>query len=868
MGGSWYYRVGFLVVDGEVVTCPYCNGTGLGPYGPCMYCGGSGMKFLMLLVLSVVLAPFVLGASGDMIFSDYANHSDSPGARYQGDTGDLFYNLTNKTLGFAQALVDTAYNASTVGNQSSGAWLMNVSFYDDGTSLTGKFFQLGFMTTTPSSVGMIGAAVCGQQIGFYRLYSNNCGNTTGEVARSTGWHRAAVLMNFSENKIYGWMDGTMFAVSTINDVYWNRTSIYGDFPSAGWRITNFTTCEGFCADGPPFSPVNSILVSLKNEVNGSSWPSSVLISNQTGTLTFSYFNITSTGFCVSSTGNGTKTNCTASGSGASTYFNVTNTTVVTSDVTITTATYQALLNVTAYRLFVNTSINGFNGTNNLLSNTTSSGSLRLKALVGSNNVKIDVAGNYTLNVSCSVVGALSTLGCSAQGVYDNIFKINATDALTGTQTLVFNVTVSNQTLGGTLASQATTNGSSFIPLIQGYFYNFFIDPASFASANVTVPANASTNFYQFTLLPSNSIFLFFFDQSTLAAIFQNVTVTFSNSSLSFVNSSNTSIMVASELTPGVWTIMAESSGYESSQYFVTVTDGGIQDLDVYLLNSSVSQDTTITIKDGDTADVIQNATVTIQIRVGSNWVTVDQKRSDLFGVTVFGLEQGEEYQVIVEANGYATKTGTFFRTTSSYIIVMSSANNQNFATYGDDFSYSLSPNLVGASLTNFSITTSSPTGAIEWFAVVVTYNLSSTSQNVTGSPSGGTASVNLNLTGRSGTVYATYYVKSVSFTEPLVVTRSWYVVGVSPGNYTLSDFMTYYEDDANGLGKVSRGLLSTGGAVMLGALLGFIFGPAAAVVGSSLAFIVAAFYGWIHWTIVIVVVGGLLGGMLLTGRGR
>lgn len=643
----------------------------------------------------------------------------------------------------------------------------------------------------------------------------------------------------------------------------NRLTSSGISYFGPFRIWNYTQ---YGTNGPQGVPdANILTVSLSNAVNGSAWPSSVTFSNVTGALTFSYFNITASGFCVSYTGNGTGTNCTA-GSGASAYFNVTNTTTITGTQTVTAKTFSAIIQVTGYRLFTNSSVTGLNLTNGAAFNSSASATVSIAALTGSNNLKVDHAGNYSINVTCTGV-ALSSASCAAVGIYDDIFKINATSALTGAGVSTFTVRVSNDSIGGNVVNASTSNGSAFIPVLQGYAYNFFMVASGYAYANVTRAANASTNAYQFSLLPENSIFLYFFDQTTLDPIFENVTVTFNNGSYSFSNSSNTSEMIASALTPGTWTITADAPSYEPSQYFVTVGAGSSQDLDVYLLNSTLTGETTITIKDADTADVIQNATVTVQIKVGSNWVTFEQQTSDLFGVTFFQLEQGTQYQLIVEAPGYDTKTGLFVRTTSSYIVTLSAQNTQEFTQYGDDFSYAIVPEAVANNLTTFSITTSSPGGALEWFAVVVTLNGSTTTQNVTGSPSGGTASVSLNLSAYNRyPVYATYYVKGVSFTDPLVISRSWVVYGFEEGNYTLSGFMSYYADDGNGFTVTSRGIIATIAAVILGFLLGSIFGTGAAILGAATVFIVAAFYGWIHWSIIAVVVGGLIAAFTLTGR--
>lgn len=686
-------------------------------------------------------------------------------------------------------------------------------------------------------------------------------NGTNTNNYTTTLNTGALDLYFGRDKFFagGGFNGTFDEVGV-----WNRTLTAAEISDLynGGAGRDYTYISGGAG-------LNVITVSLSNLVNNSAWSPSVTFTGVTGTLNFSYYNITATGYCVTLTGNGTLTNCTA-GSGTSVFFNVSNNSIsVSGTQSVSAGTYAALLSINATQLYTSNPISTFNISNWLLRNQTTSGTLLIKANNGSNNVKIDVPGNYSLNATCTGA-SLTTTSCTIVGIFDDLFKINATDAINGAAVSTFTVRVTNDTLGGNIVNQSTTNGSAFIPVLQGYAYNFFMDATQYAYANVTLPANASTNTYTFTLLPTNSLFLFFYDQTTLDPIdFENVTVTFNNGTFSFSNTSNTSEMIASQLTPGLWSITADAPSYEPAQYFVTITERGTQELDVFLLNSTLSGETTITIKDADTADVIQNATVTIQIEVGGNWVTFDQQTSDLFGVTFFALTQGTQYQLIVEAENYATKAGLFVRTTSSYIVTLSSANTQNFTTYGDEFSYVLTPTKVGNNLTTFSVTTSSPTGSLQWFAVQVLLNGTVQLQNITGSPSGGTATITINLSNYTGyQVTANYYMKSGGFLEPLVISRTWRIFGFVEGNYTLSSFMNYYADDSNGFDQTSRGMIATIAAVIFGALLGFIFGTAAAVIGASLVFIIAAFYGWIHWTIIAIVVGGLVGALFLTGRGR
>ncbi|MBR9702823.1 hypothetical protein GOV10_02205, partial [Candidatus Woesearchaeota archaeon] len=367
-----------------------------------------------------------------------------------------------------------------------------------------------------------------------------------------------------------------------------------------------------------------------------------------------------------------------------------------------TATENATTDVYLYGAFVLLSASdvlgdtvvGFNVSAGSQSNESLSGSTRLLL---SPNVTTEVTFSRSgwfdalLNVS---TGSRDVGSFNVSSFHNNEFLINASDALSGVPVSSFSVNASN---GSNIFLLNTSAGSVLFPLLQGYSWNFFIDAVGFAFSNVTLAANASENNYEFSLLPQNSIFLYFFDLTTLNPIFLNVTVDFSKGNLSFQNSSNSSEMIVSGLDPGTWTLEADAPLYESSQFFVTVTDRTVQDVDVFLLNSTLTGETTIVIKEADTANDIPDAVVTLQTKVAGNWVTFDQKITDLFGTTFFQLEQGEEYQIIIEADGFSTKTGVFVRTKSNYIITLSSENTQSFSSYLNDFSYVVAPSILNLS---------------------------------------------------------------------------------------------------------------------------------------------------------------------------
>lgn len=356
------------------------------------------------------------------------------------------------------------------------------------------------------------------------------------------------------------------------------------------------------SDGVPEEP--TITASLLNNVTGDSL-GSVLFSNVTGDLTFDYYDITDSGFCVSYSGNGTGTNCTA-GSGASTFYNVSVEETITGTQTVTANTYQALLDLSALQLFTEDSIQSFNVTNDQVTNTTSSGSLLLKALTGDNNVMVAVLGNYSRNVTCNVPTALSTVQCNATGIYDNQFTIGA--SYQGQSVSNFTVTVQNTSLSLDNAV-ATTNGSIVFSLLRGYEYLFLYESVLSANENITLPANASTNLYNFTSQLRNTIDMMFLDEITGDPVNETVTLTvITDTSATIYEVTNNSGFNISLLSPDNYILRYLSPSYTERDYYLNLQNGSYNTIPLYMITINQSSLIVVTVRDtGDNR--LEDATI-------------------------------------------------------------------------------------------------------------------------------------------------------------------------------------------------------------------------------------------------------------------
>jgi hypothetical protein len=608
-------------------------------------------------------------------------------------------------------------------------------------------------------------------------------------------------------------------------------------------ITGDCFKDGYCNGNVSLSAFNIITVSLYNIVNGSSLGNTAF-SNVTGNITFNYFNITSAGFCVSYTGNGTGTNCTASGSGASTYFNVTNTTSITGTQSVTASTYQTLFEIQASRLFLNTSIASFNGTNGQVTNQTSTGILYLKALNGSNNVKIDVAGNFSKNITCNG-NSLTTVSCNATGIHDNFYYFNATDIWNDVAIANFTLTLTNASLGGDIITQSTTNGSMNLSLLRGYNYlvQFTTPNGTYEYLNVSLPANASTHRYEFQVLPAPSIDITIRDAATSALITQNMTVVLTSNSTGDIFYTVTGGYFATDLNPEQYSIRIYGTNYSASTYTVTANQGSVYYLTAYLQQNA--SEVIMQFVDSISSSVVLAGTSVTQYRlVNGSWAAISSRVADVTGRVVFGYLDDLQYRFIATKTGYATKQfdldPILFDT---YTIKMQRSTSLDFSEDFQSIYLTYSPTLFyDGQQNNITILYSSPEGTLTIYSYRITYPGGSN----TGSGSnvvGESFLVPINITGANITdrvnISLTY---DTSLGSPKTFNYSNAII-VSPGSTT----HIANQDNTYGLGLLERLFIATIIVIIAAGLITLGLGPLPGMIVGLLVFGYFVKIGFIEW---------------------
>lgn len=516
---------------------------------------------------------------------------------------------------------------------------------------------------------------------------------------------------------------------------------------------------------------------------------------------------------------------------SSTYFNVTGTltTYNSSSLSLQANTSQGRLTISAAQKFTNAAISAFNASNGRVSNNTVSSSLSLPANIGTQSVTVNVSGNYSTTVSCTVPSALQTVSCGASGIYDNLFTIGA-HSFTGANVLTFSVLVTNATLGGLLYNASTTNGSVQFALLQGYQYSFYLNNSLFVPVQQTLPANSLTNLYNFTLISTNSVTILVYDEQTGQLVSGNSTMqmigTYQQYNFSIVAGSGFYDLLA----PDTYNVLVTAPGYYLRNSIVSIEPQTTQTVVAYLLNSTTVTNAPVVYYVIDQTGLsLSNVTITSQLLRNTTWTTVEGRTTDVSGQARLYYDTNTYYRVTFSKPGYITQVNDFQPASGSYTIRMIEGDSISFTTLGDSVTYSTTPtaDVLSPGVYNFSLITSSTTGALSNFGV----RYGTSSQNVTVCPTGCTAYVTGNLS---------------SLDPGSVVTVSYWLQTVNDSyfNWTRQYYISSHPQNANGTmgGTANKyaAQLGVGGKIIFGvviilftllALAAFIPAGALAIIG-------------------------------------
>ena len=270
--------------------------------------------------------------------------------------------------------------------------------------------------------------------------------------------------------------------------------------------------------------------------------------------------------------------------------------------------------------------------------------------------------------------------------------------------------------------------------------------------NCTDTGGASSN-GSFWINVQNRLKINIYDEQLNTLILDPITFIFRSGSYEFkdVAINGTYILVnETGLPPNTYQVTLNGTDYYQRIYYLTVSDTQIQEEDFYLLKTNSSSLVTFYFKTL-TGESISNLSVvfTTWINLTSSSAPITHRYSDFAGSMLVNLHYLSRYGItITDPNGiYSTKYTEIEPVFASYTIYMNQNTSQNFTSVWDYISYQIitTNNTLNPTATNFTFITSSDIGDLAYFGISSIINGTSYITNLTGYPSGGTASLELPL---------------------------------------------------------------------------------------------------------------------------
>ncbi len=270
-------------------------------------------------------------------------------------------------------------------------------------------------------------------------------------------------------------------------------------------------------------------------------------------------------------------------------------------------------------------------------------------------------------------------------------------------------------------------------------------------------------------LISSQVNLTVFDEENQSLITEDLTIFFTGPTSKQVNTSSGSLSVG-DLEVGGYFIQAESENYPRRGVFFNVTNAS-SNVNLYLVRDITGNDFIDYIVQDDGRNRLNNVRLTFQKNINNSFVTVAQIETDFAGQARIFQDQQNEYRIVMSLAGFATQTIDLIPLLTTYTLTLSALAEQLFQTIYEGIRYTISPadRVLNASgiFEDISLTVFDGGSSLQFFGLQITNHSydcipANCITNITGSPAGGTAVVQINLS-EEGSFDTLYFFKRNGF---------------------------------------------------------------------------------------------------------
>jgi len=383
--------------------------------------------------------------------------------------------------------------------------------------------------------------------------------------------------------------------------------------------------------------------------------------------------------------------------------------------------------------------------------------------------------------------------------------------------------------------------------------------------NCTDASGAVSN-TSFSIFLDTILEMFFYDEETQELLNgTNITVDLKlGTSIRNYSTINGTLNITS-LDFGDWRASYTADGYENNEYYFTIFDGKKTTLNLYLINTTITDQIQFFILSGADQSPVDGAKVSIYRVYDGGSEIVKERQTDFVGSVFFEMDTNEEYILQITKTGFVTKTTNTFQpstTNSPYTIFIDLSTITEYFNIFDFLDYFVSPSsgIVDndKNLTiNFSVQSSS--NSIDYFNFSTTTLGRYYSQQ--SSLSGGetlsdTIIINSSHPGQTIDVDFVIVYDGVSGTETFTFQRHYFVSNLNKTtNITLSDSIQELNDKIDATEDQPDLVKIVFICILISAFIYILYrsgldGKFAAALG-MLLLIPAAYFGFVAWVYAI-----------------
>jgi len=338
--------------------------------------------------------------------------------------------------------------------------------------------------------------------------------------------------------------------------------------------------------------------------------------------------------------------------------------------------HQSEVNFQPYQLITNTTISGSNCT---INTTTKLCSAEWNLTAGDYDVIVSNVAYYNLTEEVTIT-TLQSSTINIYELYSSILNITLVNSGNGSSINNFTGYVYN-TVNDWNDSFITTNGTAQVNLLDNLTYTVHINGLTNVSNTVedTILVNGTSDSIELSTYTWNSILINYKDVETLATI-NNVTLEIISTPYANNYSTTTGSMYLTLLTPTTYTLRYASEGYNNGFYEFTVDDDSGENITLYMMSNSTSDEITVLVYD-QSANKVEGATIkALRYDITSNSYLIQSiKTTNSEGEVVMQLQKNTEfYKFIAEYAGETRTTTTPSYITSDQVVIQISLADKLF----------------------------------------------------------------------------------------------------------------------------------------------------------------------------------------------